>query len=99
MPNNREAVILSILINGERFGREIREDYARRAGETMPLGSLYVTLDRMVEKGFLRSRQGDSMPERRGNRRRFFKLTASGIAALNQFQIRQLMVFGAPAHG
>lgn len=86
MPNRREAVLMAILLHGEKFGREIRDKYEERMKQAMPLGSLYTTLDRMEEHGFIKSRQGESNPERGGNRRRYFKITASGIDALNDLQ-------------
>ena len=85
-PNRREAVILFLLVPGEKYGRDIRNGYQDRTDETMPLGSLYTTLDRMEEKGFVKSRMGESEGERGGNRRKYYKLTASGLSALNDLQ-------------
>jgi DNA-binding PadR family transcriptional regulator len=85
-PNRREAVILAILMNGERYGRDIRDQYEERVGRSMPLGSLYVTLDRMEQKGFLRSRMGECSHERGGNRRKYYRLTGAGEAALTYSQ-------------
>ncbi len=85
--SQREAMILGLLVNGEKYGREIRDEYQRAAQQKMPLGSLYTTLDRMEQKGFIKSRLGDSNPVRGGNRRRFFRITASGQRALDQFQL------------
>lgn len=82
-PNQREAVVLAALLHGERYGRQIRDEYARRTGQDMPLGSLYTTLDRMEEKGLVRSRTGESNPDRGGNRRKYYKLTAAGVEAFN----------------
>jgi len=42
-----------------------------------------VTLDRMEDKGFLHSRHGESDPERGGNRRKYYTLSASGLKSLN----------------
>ena len=95
MPNQREAIILSILVRGEKYGREVRTDYETRTKQAMPLGSLYVTLDRMEEKGFVASRMGESDPGRGGNRRKYFKLTASGFASLNAVQ----QMFSVPRRG
>lgn len=85
--NRREGVILSILLNGEKYGREIADEYKERTGNTLPLGSLYVTLDRMESKGFLRGRLGESSHERGGNRRKYFKITGIGHRALDDFML------------
>ena len=86
LPTNREAVILDIVINGERAGRDIRNEYESRTGTKMPLGSLYTTLTRMETAGFVESRTGDTKPERRGYPRKFFSITGTGPRALNAYQ-------------
>ena len=63
------VVLLAVLLHGELYGRELRDRYAERTRTDLPLGSLYVTLDRMADKGLLTSRMGESAHERGGNRR------------------------------
>ncbi len=92
--NTREAEILSILINGEKYGREIRDEYEKRTGRSMPFGSLYTTLERIDQKGYIRSRLGDSTHARGGNRRKYYRLTASGTAALNAFELWAASIAG-----
>jgi PadR family transcriptional regulator PadR len=46
------------------------------------LGAIYATLDRLEEKGFVSSSLGESTPERRGRAKRFFKVQAPGVRAL-----------------
>ena len=86
LPTNREAVILDILTNGERAGRHIRNEYEARTKRKMPLGSLYTTLTRMENSGFVESRTGDTKPERRGYPRKFFSITGKGERALSLYQ-------------
>lgn len=90
LPNEREAIILNIAIRGEKYGREIRDEYQRRTGGEMPLGSLYTTLDRMEDKGFFTTRLGDPNPARGGTRRKYYKLSADGLKALNN--LRELVI-------
>lgn len=85
--SQRQAVILSILVNGEKYGREIRNDYEKRTGRKMPFGSLYTTLTRMETYGFIKSRLGESTHERGGNRRKYFEITANGQQALYAFEL------------
>ena len=91
---NREAVILDILMNGERPGREIRNEYESRTGHKMPLGSLYTTLMRMEASGFVTSRTGGTTPERRGYPRKFFSITGKGERHLSDYQIFVVNAFG-----
>ena len=94
VPGQREAAILSCLLSGDRYGLQIRADYEKRTGVELPLGSLYVTLERMLAKHLVVTRIGESNPERGGNRRKYYGLTDTGLAALNQ----TLAAFGiAPA--
>jgi DNA-binding PadR family transcriptional regulator len=86
LPTNREAVILDILTNGERAGRDIRNEYESRTNTKLPLGSLYTTLTRMETSGFVESRTGDTKPERRGFPRKFFSINGRGERALSAYQ-------------
>ena len=94
MPTSREAVMLDILMNGERPGRDIRNEYEERTGQKMPLGSLYTTLTRMETAGFVTSRTGGTTPERRGYPRKVFSITGTGETALSNYQIFVVNAFG-----
>lgn len=87
LPSQRQAIILSILINGEKYGREIRNEYEERTHRKMPLGSLYTTLSRMEGYGFVKSRMGESAHERGGNRRKYFEITGAGQRAFDAFEM------------
>ena len=78
----REALLLAILNDGEKYGRAIRDECDSRAGHKVPLGSLYTTLARMEEKGFVRSRTEESSVGRGGNRRTYYRIMALGQKAL-----------------
>lgn len=87
MPSNREAVLLDILINGKKAGRDINTEYRSRTGKELPLGSLYTTLSRMIDEGFITFSYGEGTPERRGFPRKFFSITGAGQSALNDYQL------------
>ena len=48
----------------------------------MAYGAVHVTLDRLVEKGFVTAKMGEPTPERGGRRKRFYMLTGKGEQAL-----------------
>jgi DNA-binding PadR family transcriptional regulator len=48
------------------------------------LGAIYVTLDRMEDKGLVKSWLSDPTPERGGRAKRFYKLQAPGQRALQE---------------
>jgi len=94
MPSELETSILQLLFNGERFGREIRDEYQRATDRKLPLGSLYTTLHRMEAKGYVKSRFGESTHERGGNRRKYYKMTFDGNNVLNDVAQRWSLLGG-----
>lgn len=81
----RHAEIISLLLHGEKYGFEIAKEYSKASGKELPLGSLYTTMDRLEAKGLVKSRLGEPNPERGGNRRRFYSITAEGRRAFTNF--------------
>ncbi|GJM26957.1 MAG: hypothetical protein DHS20C16_33720 [Phycisphaerae bacterium] len=84
MPSQTELCLLQVLFNAELFGREILDKYEMLAGRKLPIGTLYTTLDRMEQKGFVKSRFGKTTASRGTNRRKFFKISAKGHSALEE---------------
>ena len=54
----------------------------KKRGRSVARGALYTTLDRLVNKGYLKSRNGEPTPERGGRAKRYFEVTVSGYEAL-----------------
>jgi DNA-binding PadR family transcriptional regulator len=79
-----EIVVLmaALHLEGSAFGSAILEEIEARTGRRISRGSVYITLDRLEEKGLLSSRLGESSPSRGGRPKRLFRVTASGIAAV-----------------
>jgi DNA-binding PadR family transcriptional regulator len=87
-----QIVLLVILRLGEgTYAVPIREEL-RRNGVDLSRGSVYVTLDRLERKGFVRSWFDDPTPEPGGKARRCFAIQRDGLAALrtNQKLLRRL---------
>jgi len=75
-----QIVLLAILRLGEKaYGVTIREEIMARTGREPSPGALYVTLDRLEEKGLVRSQFGDPTPQRGGRAKRFFSVSAKGV--------------------
>ena len=66
----------------EAYGSSIRDDIQRRTGRDVPRGSMYVTLDRLEEKGLLASREGGAGGARGNRPKRLFHVTAQGLRAV-----------------
>ena len=75
--------ILQLIEQGrEPYGSAIREELELRSARTAPRGSIYVTLDRLEEKGLLASRDGGTSSARGQRPKRLFKVTPAGIRAV-----------------
>ena len=66
----------------EANGSAIRDEIEQRTGRSVPRGSIYVTLDRLEEKGLLVSREGGTSPARENRPKRLFKTTPGGVRAV-----------------
>ena len=79
-----EQMVLSAVLRlgDEAYGMSVRREIGEHAGRRVARGAVYVTLDRLVKKGYLASRLGDSTPERGGRAKRYFGMTDDGLSAL-----------------
>ena len=83
-----EAVVLVILrLDDNAYGVTIRRMLEEVAERPISVGAIYATLDRLEQKGFIRSELGEATLERGGRAKRFFKITATGSQALNDTRI------------
>jgi PadR family transcriptional regulator, regulatory protein PadR len=83
-----EQLILSgLMILGENaYGMTIHEKVEElvERKRTVSLGSVYTTLDRLEQKGYVRSWFSDPTPERGGRSKRYFEITGVGEKALKK---------------
>src|ERR1700693_4179792 len=80
-----QLVLLAILrLRSNAYGMTIRREIEARTGRKTSIGALYLTLDRMEQKGFIRSDLGEATPERGGRAKRFFEVNPSGRQALRK---------------
>ena len=80
-----EVVLLAVWKLGENaYGLAIRELIEEMTGKYWSVGAIYVPLERLENRGLLRSHTSDPRPERGGRRKRLFKLTRPGWSALDE---------------
>jgi DNA-binding PadR family transcriptional regulator len=60
----------------------VRTEVSRRLERDCALGAIYTTLQRLEEKGFVRSWTSSPTPVRGGRSKRCYKVTAVGARAL-----------------
>jgi PadR family transcriptional regulator, regulatory protein PadR len=91
-------VILALLRLGDRaYGVSVRQEIEARIHREVSIGAIYATLNRLEAKDYVGSRLGDPTPERGGRRKRFFRVTAKGITAVNRAH-RALKSMGEGLH-
>lgn len=78
-----QMLLLAVMrLGAGAYGMSIRSELEAQTGRSVARGAVYITLDRLVQKGYLKSWMGEATAERGGRAKRYFKLTASGRAAL-----------------
>ena len=78
-----QVVLLAVLrLADEAYAVSIGEEILRCTGRDVSRGSIYITLDRLETKGYLKSWFGDPTPERGGRAKRYYALRPRAIEAL-----------------
>lgn len=78
-----QLVLMSVVrLDQEAYGATIRRDIETRTARRLSISAVYTTLDRLEQKGLLRSWIGEPTSERGGRRRKYFALEAAGARAL-----------------
>jgi PadR family transcriptional regulator PadR len=69
----------------DAYGAAIREEIAAATGRSCSIGALYTTLDRLQEKGLLKTWMGEATPQRGGRAKRMVCVTPKGVQAATTF--------------
>jgi len=78
-----ELVLLTIasLVNNA-YSVAICDELSNNAKRTIKLGVVHAVLNRLEEKGLLRSKLGEATAERGGKRKRYYNVTGAGKVSL-----------------
>lgn len=80
-----QLVLLAILrLGSNAYGMTIRREIEDRARRPVSIGAVYLTLERLETKSFVKSKLGEATPDRGGRAKRYFSVNAPGKAALNR---------------
>ena len=79
-----EMLVLLALIRlgDDAYGVPISKEIERCGGREVTLGSVYAALERMEDKGLVKSRLGEPTAERGGRAKRYFTVTDQGLRAV-----------------
>jgi PadR family transcriptional regulator PadR len=78
-------VMLSLVRLAESaYGMTIRQDIEERTGRPTALGAVYAALERLEDKGYIESWEGETTRGRGGRSKTYFRVNAAGLHAVRQ---------------
>ena len=85
-PGEFEQLVLLAVhrLGDDAYAVPVRREIEKRAGRTPARGAVYVTLERLEEKGYLESWLGEPAAERGGRPRRYYRVRPAGVRALEE---------------
>jgi DNA-binding PadR family transcriptional regulator len=93
-----QVLLAVVRLGPDAYGVPIADTIEAASGREIAAGSIYITLDRLEEKGFVTSRLGESTPERGGRAKTYFQVTGKGLRAVRQAQRTLVRLWsGVPA--
>lgn len=86
--NDFEELILTMVaaLEESAYGAAITIELEKWMGRKITLSAVHVTLYRLEDRGYLRSKVGGATSERGGRSKRIYAITASGIAVLRSMK-------------
>ena len=80
-----ELVLLVIgVLYPEAYGLNIRSEISSQTGRVVAIGAVHSALNRLEEKGFVKSTLAGSTHERGGRRKRLFSISSAGKLVLKR---------------
>ncbi|MEZ5289026.1 MAG: PadR family transcriptional regulator [Vicinamibacterales bacterium] len=84
LPTLDLLVLLAVLqLGDEAYGVSVAEAVTDARGADVSMASVYVALERLEERGLVRSTLGEPTPERGGRAKRYFTVTPAGLRAVD----------------
>ena len=83
-----EEIVLTLVaaLQDEAYGASIAEEIKQRLEREVTLSAVHVTLYRLEDKGYIKSRVGGATKERGGRRKRIYSVTNAGVAMLRSMK-------------
>lgn len=85
-PGEFEVMVLLAVVRlgDDAYGWTVAQELEGVAGRSVSSGALYTTINRLEQKGMLRTRPGEATEERGGRPRRYLAVTPEGAEALRR---------------
>ena len=81
-----EQIVLTavLLLREKAYGLSVWDKTSELSGKRVNIGSIYVTLDRLEDKGYITTWLADPTPERGWRAKRYVRVEAAGERALQE---------------
>ena len=83
----------------DAYGLTIRDRIKQRSGHEPSIGAIYTALERLEAKGFVSSWTGGATAERGGRAKRFYRIEAPGLRALDEARTATANLWGGLPEG
>ena len=78
-----QIVMLALVrLGSDAYGAAVCSEIETRGGRGVSVSAVHTTLERLEQKGLVRSRLGDPTPQRGGKRKRHYEVAALGMKSL-----------------
>ena len=83
-----EELVLTLVaaLQEDAYGAAIADEIDQKLKREVNLSAVHVTLYRLEDKGYIKSKLGGATQERGGRRKRIFSITSAGLAMLKAMQ-------------
>jgi len=99
LTKHEELFMLTIFrLNKPATLTDIRDHLLSNTGKDLAFASLYLTLEKLYQKGYVSSEVGDPLPVRGGKALKYYQLTNKGMTVLKaEKELKDRMWKGFPA--
>lgn len=90
-----ELVLLLVgILSNEAYAVAVLKEMKDQTGRELNISAIHAVLNRLEDKGWLKSYMGGASQERGGRRKRFYQLTAPGKAVLDEVRSMRERLYG-----
>ena len=85
-----ELILLTVgSLDPEAYAPAIKKELTEKMDRKVVMSSIHTVLSRLENKQFVKSKFGESTPERGGKRKRLFEITPQGFQALEALKSKR----------
>ena len=98
LTRTEEFILLAVWkLEDDAYSIPIQKKLNEITDKDWSLGGIYMPLERLEKRGYLKSTLSESTPERGGRQKRIYSLTPSGKQALHHaYEVQQAIWSGVP---